>query len=269
MKINHKYYNISNDYHKRIILLSDIHYFNKKIIPSLYELLKSIKELKPDYICISGDIVDDKNIKDQEILIKWFKDLKEICKVIIGLGNHDFYFNHTPEKSYDKKLFDSIDKIKNVYVLDNKVYSRDGINFIGVTLPSEYYDNKEDGGTLIHFMNKKYPYLSKGYNIMLIHSPYQIARINVLKELKCNKNINLILSGHMHGGLTFEFLKIILKGRGLVTPQKCLFKKYCYGNYKVYNTNIIISSGITKLSKSHKIGILSFLYKSEITIIDI
>ena len=269
MKISKKYYYLDNKHNKRIILLSDIHYYNKRLIPNLNEIINSIENLKPDYICISGDIVDDKNIKDQDLLINWFKDLSKICKVIIGLGNHDFYFNHKPEKSYDKKLFDKIDRIKNIYLLDNKIHSSDGINFIGVTLPNEYYDNGEFEDDLIYFMNKKYPYLSCGYNIMLIHSPYQVARRNVLKQIKCHKDINLILSGHMHGGLTFELLKKVLGGRGLVTPQKGIFKKYCYGRYKIDNTNIIISSGITKLSKSHKIGILGILYKSEITIIDI
>ena len=105
MKINNKYYTLSNTYAKRIILISDIHYFNKRIIPHLYKILDEIKRLNSDYICIAGDIVDDKNIKDQEYLIKWFKDLSSISKVIISLGNHDFYYNHELESSYDKKLF--------------------------------------------------------------------------------------------------------------------------------------------------------------------
>ncbi len=269
MKINNKYYNLSNTYNKRIVLISDIHYFSKRIINHLYNVLNEIKSLKPDYICIPGDIVDDKNIKDQDFLVNWFNDLSKISKVIISLGNHDFYYNHESMKSYDKELFDRIDRIKNVYVLDNRVYSNNGINFIGVTLPNEYYDNGEDKDELIYFMNKKYPYLSSGYNIMLIHSPYRIANLNVLKEIKCHKSIDLILSGHMHGGLTFEFLKKILRGRGLINPQNGLLKKYCYGKYNIDNTNVIITTGITKLSKSHKIGVLGFLYKSEITIIDI
>jgi len=266
MKTNNKYYTLSNTYNKRIVLISDIHYFNKKIVPHLYKILDEIKKIKPNYICIAGDIVDDKNIKDQEYLVKWFKDLASISKVIIGLGNHDFYYNHEAESSYDKKLFDCIDKVKNVYVLDNRVYSNNGINFIGVTLPNDYYDNGEFKDDFIYFMNKKYPYLSSGYNIMLIHSPYNI---NSIKDIKCHKNLDLVLSGHMHGGLTFEFLKKVLRGRGLVTPQKGILKKHCYGKYKIDNTNVIISSGVTKLSKSHKIGILGFLYKSEITVIDI
>lgn len=269
MKISKTYYKLDSSNNKRIILLSDIHYFNKKILPNLYEILNCIKKLNPDYICIVGDLVDDKNIKDQELLVKWLKDLSKICRVFISLGNHDFYYNHKPEDTYDKELFNEIDYLKNVYVLDNQVHSEYGINFIGVTLPNDYYDNGEEKEDLIYFMNKKYPFLSKGYNVMLIHSPYRISESRVLKKIKCHKNIDLILSGHMHGGLTFNFLKKILKGRGIINPQKGMFRKFCYGSYKVDKTDIIISSGITKLSKSHKIGMLDFLYDSEIVIIDL
>lgn len=269
MKINDVYYKLDSNNNKRIILLSDIHYFNKKIIPNLYVLLEHINKLKPNYICIAGDIVDDKNIIDQIHLVNWISDLAKICRVFISLGNHDFYYNHKPESSYDKELFNKIDYLKDVYVLDNQVHSEYGINFIGVTIPNFYYDNGEEEEELIRFMNKRYPYLSRGYNIMLIHSPYSISDKNVFKKIRCHKKIDLVLSGHMHGGLTFNFLKKLFKGRGIISPQKGIFKKYCYGRYKIDKANIIISSGVVKLSKSHKLGIFDFLYDSEVTIIDI
>lgn len=268
MIINKKY-NISNSYNKRIVLVSDIHFFNKKIVPLLYELLDSIKKLKPDYICITGDLVDDKNIKDKCLLIDWIKDLSKICIVLISIGNHELRFNHKIEQDYDHELFDKIDRIKNVYVLDNKIKRVCGINFIGVTLPWDYYDLGEQENDLVYFMNKKFPKLDQGYNIILCHSPYQIVKQEVLDNLKCRENIDLILSGHMHAGLTFEWMKKYLKGRGFVTPYKTFFKKYCYGLHKNNNISIIISSGVTKLAKSHIFTLFNRLYKSEIVTIDL
>ena len=52
MKISKTYYKLDSSNNKRIILLSDIHYFNKKILPNLYEILDCIKKLNPDYICM-------------------------------------------------------------------------------------------------------------------------------------------------------------------------------------------------------------------------
>ena len=70
------------------------------------------------------DLVEDKNIKNQDLLVKWLKDLSKICRVFISLGNHDFYYNHKPEDTYDKELFNEIDSLKNVYVLDNRVHRK-------------------------------------------------------------------------------------------------------------------------------------------------
>ncbi len=258
-------YNLSKKYHKRIVHISDIHYKNKKNLKNLYKILKVIKNLKPDYICITGDIVDDKNIKDQQLLVDYIKDLSSICKIFISLGNHEFYYNHHLEKSYDKSLFDKVDRLKNVYVLDNKIHSEFGINFIGITLDNNYYD-LESESEFLYFMNKKIPRLDCKYNILLLHSPYRIVDKKTIENLKCKNNISLVLSGHMHAGLTFEWMKKILKGRGLVTPQKEFFKNYCYGMFKINNYNVIITSGITKLSN---LKLFNYLYQSEITVIDI
>ena len=136
-------------------------------------------------------------------------------------------------------------------------------------MPYEYYDTNEQEEEFIYFMNRKYRNLSRGYNVLLCHSPYQIAKKSVMKKLNCHKQLDLVLSGHMHSGLAFEWSKKILRGRGLISPRKALFPKYCYGIYNIDNTKVIISTGITKLAKSHIFGIFNFLYKSEIIVIDI
>ena len=262
-------YEINYDLKKRIVLISDIHYYNKSIIATLNLVLQKIKELKPDYICITGDLVDDKNIIDKEDLVNFIKELSLISTVLISLGNHEYYYNHKLTKSYDYKLFNQIEKLDNVYVLNNKSKKIDNVNFIGISLPFEYYDSNEKSNYLIEFMNKKYPRLKKDFNVLLCHSPYQITNPKILDKLKCSSYISLILSGHMHAGLTLKCLKKLLNGRGFISPQGRIFNKYCYGIYKYKNINSIISTGITKLSKSHKIGIFSFLYEPEIVVIDI
>lgn len=269
MKIKINKYNISNEYKKRIILISDIHYYKKENLKVLNEVLDNIKKLNPDYICIAGDIIDDNNIKDKELLVEWFKKLSKVSKVLIGLGNHDFNYNGKMTKKYDTCLFKKIDNIKNIYVLDSKIYTDSRINFIGATLPYEYYDLKEDEDELVYYMNKKFNKLDNNFNIMLVHSPAVIANRKVMKKLKCHKNLDLVLCGHMHGGLNFEFMNKILKGRGLISPKSQLFGKYCNGIYNIDNTKVIISTGITKLAKSHKIALLNNIYSSEIVVIGI
>ena len=91
MKIINKFYNINNKLDKNIVLISDIHYQDKKDIKVLNNILNNIKTIKPDYVCIPGDITHKTFIKDENELLEWFKEISKISKVIISLGNHEFY----------------------------------------------------------------------------------------------------------------------------------------------------------------------------------
>lgn len=260
MRIINKKYNLSNKLNKSIVLISDIHYYSKKDIILLNKVLDNIKKIKPDYICITGDTLDNSNINDLNLLIEWLSKLTNICKVIMVLGNHEYYYN---KKNNIYKLNDSyINKIKNInnlYFLDNQNKVIDSINFIGLTLPIEHYqffsENKEDFKRYIKNIkiNKKY------YNILLCHSP-----INIVKEEIINKiDVDLVLCGHTHGGIVPRFLRFIFKQSGLISPQKTLFPKNVYGNIKLKNKNIIITSGIKVISESH-FKILKNLLASEV-----
>lgn len=239
MKIINKSYNIDDKLNKNIVLISDIHYQDKKDIKVLNNLLETIKKLKPDYICIPGDITDKTFIKDEKEYINWFKKLSKISKVIISLGNHEFYIKKY-RKIYglNKELLEKITNIENIYLLDNKNIIIDNINFIGLTIPMKYYKEIKHNDfykCLINLKtNKKY------YNILLCHSPMNICDKEILK----NRNIDLILCGHMHGGIVPKCMRKIFKHNGLISPNKKLFPKYAYGNLKIGNKNIIISSGI-------------------------
>ena len=257
MKIINKNYEINSKLNKRICLISDLHYLNKKDIKRLELILDNIKNINPDYICVSGDITDKSKIYDEHVLINWLKELSKISKVIISIGNHEFYVDkHKKIFILNYKLLERISKINNLYLLNNKNVVIENINFIGLTLPIEFYNKpKLDVNNLID----RFKIDNKNYNILLCHSPINICTNNYLK----NQNIDLILCGHMHGGVVPRFLRPIFKTRGIISPKKKLFPKYAYGNIKIGNTNIIITSG-TKVLPSNK---LTKLFKSEVVII--
>lgn len=167
-------------------------------------------------------------------------------------------------------MFEKINKIKNVYLLDNEIYFDEQVRFIGINPDYEYYHNKEDPSYLIKYLNKKYKEVySDLYNIAICHSPISIVRKEVLKKVIILNNVDLIVSGHMHAGLTPNILQPFLKNRGLISPKKGIFPAFAYGHIKQFSTDVIITSGITKLSHSNKFHHFNSLFSSEICSIKI
>ena len=125
--------------------------------------------------------------------------------------------------------------------------------------------NKQD---FIEYFNKIKNVDAKKYNVLLCHSPISVTEDEIVKKL--NNKINLVLCGHMHGGLTPIWLQKILKDRVLINPSKNkLFVKNSYGYLKHRNINFIITSGITKLSHLSHLSKFDKLFSPEIVTINL
>ena len=241
MRLLNKIYSLKKKSPKEIILISDIHYRNKKDKKYLDKLYLKLKELNSAYICIAGDLCDEAYIKDEDILIQWLEKLSKVSTVIYELGNHECYINRKKDKfGFNRDLLNKIKNIKNLYLLDNDNIIIDNINFIGITIPIDYYFEKKLDKKILKntFSGLK---IKKGkYNILLCHSPIDICT----EEFLNGSNIDLVLCGHMHGGVLPRIFRKIFKNRGIISPEKKLFPQTCYGYIKICNTEVIISSGI-------------------------
>lgn len=267
---------IYNDNVKRdltIIHIADIH-FNKD---TKYQKLNKIKEEiiknNPDYLVITGDLLDEPSITKNKYKIKelllFLTELSKFSKILISLGNHDIF------KESDKIFFKKLNEINNIYVLDNEAYQDEFIYISGLTLPTNYYYNMshseslevllehlDNHPSLINNLPPKYP------KVMLIHSPIKLTNQEVIKKLH---EYNLLLSGHMHGGMIPDFLSRFFKpNMGIIAPNKKLFPEVSRGKIEKYYQNkkltLIITGGITKLSvRSTKIlNKLNFIYNISI-----
>lgn len=257
----------------RIVLLSDIHFSKYFKIDNLNLILDNIRKIKPDYICVPGDIIDEVIVlyddKLKEIIIHFFKYLATINKVFITLGNHDI-----KDKNNDSIIFfNEIGKIKNIYLLNDTYYIDNNVVINGCNLPYEYYYNKkneDDYAVMLEHLNKIKLYFSdKLYNICLVHSPNGMLNKKIRNYFK---KCDLMLCGHMHNGLVFKWLdKLIKNNYGIVSPNRRLFPKLARGYKKIGNTSLVISGGITKLSNcSGKIlRIFNGVYPISINVIEV
>ena len=261
----------------KIGIISDIHYYEKYKQKILDNLLNQIKEEKPNYFVIAGDILDKSNYK-YDRLLTFLNDISNICPVIMILGNHDIYKRVKGKIVEDRcnNFINDISSNNNIHLLEDNNYLDNNINFYGFDFPTDYYyKERERYGSFIKNLGNIHPKLdSKNYNIVLFHSP-----TNIFRYIERNPDSNLakadlIISGHMHNGcipyiITNIFNKIFKSNRSLISPEKTLFPKYSQGRvYKIRDG--IIYEGVSKLSASsgilHK---LDCIYHKQVKFIEI
>ena len=256
-----------------LIHLADIH-FNKDTDDKKLNLIKeAIHKNNPDYVVISGDIIDEPSITKDKIRIKklliFLTDIANFTKVIISLGNHDIFRNE------DYKFFKNLNDLKNIYILNNDSYVDEFIYISGFTLPNSYYynmDKDESKEVLIDHL-KKHKKLTTNLpvfipKVSLIHSPIRLVDKEVLTILK---EYDLLLSGHTHNGMVPKFLsKLFKKNQGLISPHKKLFPEISRGKIEKNISNkkitIIITGGITKLAarSAKALNKLNFIYNIDL-----
>lgn len=218
----------------KIVQLTDLHC--KTFGENNKKLIKKIKELNPDIITITGDMINSDTSNFDELILL-IKELKNICQVYFSLGNHEHENKNTN------------DIIKNI--------ESSG----AVVLESNYKDIIVNGNHiriggiyeyLVSNMKKKSSYLfaqefnnSNNFKVLLSHVPDSYVLWDGFKVI----NPDLVIGGHYHGGL----IRIPFIG-GVFAPEQGYFPKFDYGKYNINGHDIIISSGLGTSSKIPRIN---------------
>lgn len=209
----------------KIAQISDFH--NTKLNRLKEKIINELKSENPDVIMITGDIIDSRR-EDIDVSLNFIKKIKDIAPIYYVNGNHEIRINN-----YDELKEGLISN--EVNVLENKasIFNKDDttINIIGINDPSYVHDDYIDDKDIVNKVLDDITYDSNLYTILLSHRP---ELFDTYKE----KNIDLVLTGHAHGG------QIRLFNKGLVAPNQGLFPKYTSGIFLCNNTSMITSRGI-------------------------
>lgn len=266
-------YNMGNE-DINMMVFGDLHYsniFNDKKLDLIYnELISS------EYIFIAGDLLDStdvvNNIDKRDKLIKFLEKVGKKHKVFITLGNHDLAIRkgYKGVRDDNNEFWLEVSRIDGIYLSRyNNYYEDDKI--IVYLLEQDYdyyYKNKHESKELLLDRIKKDKILFNNMDcnkikIVLCHSPINMIDNDISNELK---DFNFIFCGHMHNGMMPYYLDKIIKGnRGLISPDNRLFADNTRGVKDINNTHLIISGGITKLSKTSGIfRYFNFIYPMSI-----
>jgi len=217
----------------KILQLSDLH--NSSYGKNNNRLLKKINEINPDIIVMTGDMVSS-NTKNFDNFFSFSKEISKKYRTYYIMGNHELRMNKTNQEKIIASLKDL-----GIYILDNKkvelTKESDSILLYGLHQPVSTYKNvlkkstKEDF-TLSNLENI-FPKLDNSrFNIILSHSPF-------IFEVLEKWGADLVLSGHVHGGL----VRLPLIG-GVLSPERTFFPKYDFGEYSIGDSKMILSRGL-------------------------
>ena len=211
----------------RIAHVSDLH--NAEMGKDNEKLLTILRDADPDMIAITGDLIDSRST-NVEIALNFIREAVKIAPCYYVTGNHEARVNEYDELKSGMEAAGVIvlEDARTEISLEGKT-----ITLIGVNDPS--YQTDYLFGDAESVMNAKLEELhteNDGFTILLSHRPE-------LFDTYADHDIDLILSGHAHGGqFRLPFIG------GLVAPNQGLFPEYDAGIYTEGNINMLVSRGI-------------------------
>lgn len=217
-----------------LVMLSDLH--NYRYGRENEQLIGAIDALCPDAVVLAGDMITAGEKDKYERTISFLKKIKEKYPLYYAYGNHEQKIQVYAHKygdmgeKFEKALSDAgIDTLCNKHI----VLPEWGITIYGLEIGHEYFQR---------FHTKPLPesYLESllgnkdddTYGVLLAHNPEYFPEYAYW-------GANLVLSGHVHGGI----VRLPFLG-GVISPAIRFFPKYDGGLFKEGDSHMVLSRGI-------------------------
>lgn len=222
----------------KVLFLSDLH--NQRYGRGNIRLLARIRKEAPDMVLIGGDMLVGKEGQDCSVAVEFVTALTAFCPVYYANGNHEQRMKEQPEKygdvyvKYKKDLSDA-----GVHFLENEseeVHLKGAeLRLTGLEIPANHFTRfkkKELTQEMLELCVGRSSNKKNYYKILLAHNP------TYMKEY-LKWGADLVLSGHLHGGM----VRIPGLG-GVVSPGFKLFPKYSGGCYEETGQTVVVSRGL-------------------------
>lgn len=246
-----RYYNLKYGGGLRFLHLTDIH-INLLLISSA-RLKRTIEKYNPDYILISGDLIEKPN--NLEKFVKWFKELDIKVPVFAVYGNHEYRcFKQDPSF---KAEFDNTMKQLDVRLLINQLIFLQGkktdcsgtakkIALVGI-------DDIKAGQPV---NNEMFTCLRNQSDIIIAFSHNPDVSLHIAEN-----SVDLLLTGHFHGGQIWMPFKLEYL---LLRKEQLSRMGYIKGFATIRKNQIYISRGLGTVLIPFR-----FFSVPEVTVIDI
>lgn len=232
----------------RIALLSDLH--NADPTP----VIASLRTRRPEIIAITGDVLygsrpegDKSPLETQKNVLPFLCSCASIAPTFLSLGNHEWTVDQEDIELLGETGVTVLDNsYQTITVGNEKVviggltsgYATDYRAFRSTQPAEPRYPRREDiagVGGAVHAREHKPEtdwisnfYSTPGYHILLCHHPEYYPHIPPA--------VDLILSGHAHGGQWRIF------GHGVWSPGQGIWPRWTKG---VYEGRLVVSAGLS------------------------
>ena len=216
-----------------IVQLSDLH--GTLFGEDNRDLLKVVAKERPDYIFLTGDLLDQYRATPHSYAVSLGGALADIAPTYFVTGNHEWALPDVP--GLKRAL-----EVAGVQVLTNEytVLARDGDNAVlaGVDDPNGYADQK----TPEEVAEEVRAAFADPFWILLAH------RNNYFEDAYCRLGADLVISGHGHGGLVrLPFTD------GLVSVERTFFPSYTAGFYQAGGADLFVSRGLGNSGRTFRL----------------
>ncbi|MDO4943550.1 MAG: metallophosphoesterase [Lachnospiraceae bacterium] len=223
----------------RIVQLTDLH--NSEFGTENADLVKCVKEQKPDLILITGDLLDF-NEKRTDIAVNLLRQLDGIAPIYVSYGNH--------EKEYETRYGEDMTVLFEKAGAEVLEYSYKDIEvkgqklriggIYGYCVPESFLKTDEADPEECAFLSEFQD--TDRYSMLLCHMPY----CWIVNDAISSWDVDCVLTGHVHGGqIRLPFIG------GLYAPDQGLFPGEEAGLYasKDHKKVMVLSRGLGSTEK--------------------
>ena len=210
----------------RIAQIADLH--NTEFGEGNSTLLELLRDSAPDIIVFTGDQVDTRR-KNIDIVLDFVKEAVQIAPCYLVTGNHEG--NIVEIAQLNTELLSA-----GVILMENHTLElqRNNAKLTLIGLADPTMDRRFLTIGPERSIDDTLTYLTwdeESYSILLAHHPEYL-------DIYSNHNVDLVLSGHAHGG------QIRIGSSGIIAPNQGLFPEYDAGRYELKNTTMVLSRGL-------------------------
>lgn len=170
----------------RLCLISDLHNNRKKLMP----IKEHICEFSPEFVLFAGDMVN-KHKEENNHALRFMEELSELkLPMFYSAGNHELTLSEEHPEAWAHFLSRLPSSVQ--YLENTSVFFDDRLCISGLSLPKAFYQKGN-----LYENQEEMPRLQvpeNCFHIMMAHNPEYA-------KLYDRYRANLIVSGHLHGGL--------------------------------------------------------------------